>query len=332
MSPFTFRTRRLSIRADLSPGADKALRRVKRTINTLSRSAKPSDNGPAIPRLVVPKNTPEVTPRPRDPDKAVAYFRDIRVHVGDQEEQAQAATLPSNWGREELSHAVASTWWYHTIELPHGIATPGAYDHRLLLPHYDLPNDLKGARVLDVATFDGYWAFEFERLGAEVVATDIPMVHDLDLPFQVRDRLVEAGADWRTGTAFRIAHQALSSRVSRVECSVYDLDPDTLGNFDLVHVSDLLLHLRDPIAALRAVARVTGDRAIITDCFDPEVPAGLSRYEGGWSVATWWLPSLETLAQMVSDAGFRDVSVRRTFQLGTEAAPGPWRVSLLATK
>ncbi len=41
-------------------------------------------------------------------------------------------------------------------------------------------------RALDVATFDGFWAFEMERRGAsEIVAIDLDCADKLDLPPRV---------------------------------------------------------------------------------------------------------------------------------------------------
>ena len=56
--------------------------------------------------------------------------------------------------------------WYHTLELGDGVVTDGMFDHRPHMHHYPLPEDLTGKRCLDVATMDGYWAFEMERRGA----------------------------------------------------------------------------------------------------------------------------------------------------------------------
>lgn len=321
MDPVTITTKRLTVSADLPTAVAGALRRLRRARQAPGRAG----------RLAIGGDIHAVRPQRRDPGEAVPFFKSIYEKMGSSDTFGPA--LADGWGADELANAVDSLWWYHTIDLPHGVTTSGAYDHRSLVSQYGLPDDLQGETVLDVATFDGFWAFEFERRGASVIATDIPRIRDLDLPQPVRDRLLKDGIDWETGTAFRLAHQALSSSVERVEVSIYDLDPDNIGTFDLVHVSDLLLHLRDPIAALAAVARVTSGRAIVTDCYDPDIPSGLTRYSGGWSGATWWLPSLETLVQMTGDAGFSDVQVQHTYSLPTvNATRGYWRASLLATK
>ncbi|MDQ6946152.1 MAG: hypothetical protein M3256_07725 [Actinomycetota bacterium] len=182
-----------------------------------------------------------------------------------------------------------------------------------------------------MATCDGFWAFEMERRGATVVATDIGRFESYDFPPPVRAALRERKIDRDTGAAFKCARIALSSSVERVERSVYDLDPADVGTFDFVHAGDLLLHLQDPIRALRAIRSVTDGTALIADCVDPSLPSGTTQYFGGWSAVTWWTPSVDTLAQMVLDAGFADLRVHAMYRLGTSDGPkGPWRISILA--
>jgi len=47
-----------------------------------------------------------------------------------------------------------------------------------MLGYVALPGRLDGKRVLDIGTYDGFFAFECERRGAQVVAMD---VHPIDL-------------------------------------------------------------------------------------------------------------------------------------------------------
>ena len=62
--------------------------------------------------------------------------------------------------------------WFHTFCLDGRVYTPGiARDHRYRVPI--LPEDFSGRRVLDVGTFDGFYAFLAEARGADrVVAID----------------------------------------------------------------------------------------------------------------------------------------------------------------
>lgn len=239
---------------------------------------------------------------------------------------------PNAPGGTGAASLVKGVTWYHTIELPNGVVTPGVYDHRPVVPHYGLPTVMAGMRALDVATADGFWAFELERRGADVVALDVPNLSSFDFPPEMRDGLLSAGYDRPTGDGFRVAHQALGSQVERREMSIYDAGPEELGTFDLVHAGDLLLHLERPIAALRRIRSLVHGSALIVDCFDPDLPAGVVGYRGGWQAVTWWLPSIDTLAQWVLDAGFTTVTCVAVYMIphGGDAT-GPWRAVLAAT-
>jgi len=112
--------------------------------------------------------------------------------------------------QQSLSMMIAETEWYHSIDLGHGVVTPGQFDHRPFLPLYHIPEDLSGKRVLGVATFDGFWAFEFEkRKASEVITMDIETTNDLDMPPLVRAELSDEELNHRTGAGFEIARKIL---------------------------------------------------------------------------------------------------------------------------
>jgi tRNA (mo5U34)-methyltransferase len=199
--------------------------------------------------------------------------------------------------------------WYHSIDLGHGVVTPGFVDHRDQLPYYGLPSSLAGKRILDVATFDGFWAFEFERRGADVVAADIPRWTDVDVPAILLPHADIIGLDRPTGSGFRLANEILQSRAQRVECSVYDLSPQTAGMFDVVFISDLLVHLRDPQLALDRARSVCRGEVIVADVYTPKLE-GFGERALAWYTApneTWWLPNISTLKTMMRAAGFESI-------------------------
>jgi tRNA (mo5U34)-methyltransferase len=225
--------------------------------------------------------------------------------------------------------------WYHTIELSPGETTEGMFDLRPFVPRYGLPDSLAGMRCLDVGTWDGFWAFEMERRGAEVVALELPRISDRDFPPAVK-RLIRSQADTSPGRRFELARRALGSKVELVRLAIYDIEPSRLGKFDFVHAGDVLVHLRDPVGGLAAICSVTSGQAHIADVIDPRIAAGpgtdpnLAAYHGGWDVTTWWVPSAQTLAQMALDAGFADVKVQGTYRLDMRGGQGPWRALLRA--
>ena len=253
------------------------------------------------------REPPDVRPQPRDTEAAIGFVR------------------------EAIEHDRAG-FWYHTIELPGGEVTPGFYDHRGLVEAYGLPADLTGARALDVGSYDGFWALELERRGAEVTALDVASSSDVDLPPAARERLRAQGWEAPMGERFARARERLGSRIRAVTGSVYELDPDRVGTFDFVHAGDLLVHLRDPVLALQRLRAVTAGQALLSDCYDPDLrEADTVRYLGGWRWAAWWLPSLPALVQMVADAGFSQVELVTTYNLAPrDQTSGPWRAVLRA--
>ncbi len=103
-----------------------------------------------------------------------------------------------------------------------------------------IPEDLTGWSVLDVGAWHGYFSFECERRGADrVLAID-------------RFAWDQFGMD-----EFLAAHERLGSRVEHQHLDVHDLDPATLGQFDLVLFLGVFYHLRNPMAALERIAQVT---------------------------------------------------------------------------
>jgi tRNA (mo5U34)-methyltransferase len=239
-----------------------------------------------------------------------------------------AAVVDSPTG-QALRDSVASLNWYHTIPLRDGVVTPGEFDHAPYLAHYPIPPRLDGLRVLDVATFDGYWAFEFERRGAaEVVALDVTSIGECDLQPRLRASVDPEILTQRTGAGFHLVKQALGSQVRREELSVYDLSPERVGSFDLVFCGDLLLHLMNPVKALERIRSVVGGEGILVDCYSPHLPGKTAEYRGGVNRCVWWSFSLGCLQQMLSDAGFSNVALLHRFQLGHRGEkPWMWRAA-----
>jgi tRNA (mo5U34)-methyltransferase len=258
----------------------------------------------------------------RDPRASIdAFFAQAPPQVGDR--------------LDDLAAAIAEESWYHTIELPDGVVTDGRFDHRPLVPYYGLPDDMSGMRALDVGTADGFWAFEMERRGADVVALELPRMRDRDFPAAAK-RYIGEERDAPPGHRFELARRALGSSVELVRARVYDLDPTSFGTFDFVHVGDVLLHVRDPVGALTAIRSVTSGEAHIADAASPFRVAdtwghvSLTEYHGGWRSNIWWTPSVQTLAQMTLDAGFADVQVLRLYRLDIRGTVGGWRAILRA--
>lgn len=204
--------------------------------------------------------------------------------------------------------------WYHTQELAPGIVTPGMFDLRPYVHRYGLPEDLSGKRVLDVGTFEGFWAFELERRGAEVVALDVDRVSQLDWPVHLRPAI-----DGRRGEGFEFARQALSSSVERVAMTIYEATPEALGGtFDLVFCGSVMIHLRDPLLAMERLAALCTGSLVVADEYSRRLalarfPAAEFRGETPWM--TWWRPSVRGWLAMLRCAGFVEPCLHDRFNL-----------------
>ncbi len=171
---------------------------------------------------------------------------------------------PESLSADQLRAEVEKYPWYHTLDLGQGVVTPGMFDHAPVLRHYPLPAELSGMTCLDVATMDGYWAFEMERRGAaSVTAIDLEDPSHLDWPSSLRDTH-DKTMDETKATRFALAQDALGSKVERKLLSAYDLSPE-LGMFDFVFCGDLLLHIKDPITALENIRSVCAGSAVIVN-------------------------------------------------------------------
>lgn len=195
-----------------------------------------------------------------------------------------------------LRRRIQSLPWHHQIELPGGLVTPGPDKSAEKFARLDLPS-LQGKSVLDVGAFDGYFSFAAERLGADrVVALDSFM--------------------WQTRTKepFLLCRQVLGSKVEDVEVDILDITPEAVGEFDVVFFLGVLYHMRDPMAALEAVASVTRELLVVETLVDLVFNRrlGMAFYPGGYlggDATNWWGPTPRTAVAMIREFGFSDVRI-----------------------
>jgi SAM-dependent methyltransferase len=217
----------------------------------------------------------------------------------------------------EIRQAVASNpVWYHSVELGQGIVTPGRVDMRPVAKRI-LPEDLTGKRALDVGTFDGFWAFELERRGADVVAIDVDKIEAAEWPPLSRERLQRDSDAFgvELGRGFEIASRTLGSSVRKVICNVYDVSSEAVGGpVDFAFSGTIMLHLRDPVKALERIRDSLapgGELRIIepfswrTTLSSPRRPA--ADFRAADSDFNWWVPNLAALHAWLRAAGFTDV-------------------------
>ena len=238
---------------------------------------------------------------------------------------------------EELTRRVRELDWYHTLELAPGVVTPGMFDLRPFVHEYRLPARLDGLRVLDVGTWDGFWAWEMERRGAEEVhGLDIDDVTTLDCP--PRRRPTEFPEDVPRGEGFRLAKEVFGSKAERVNCNLYDAVPEDLGTYDLVFAGSVLIHMRDQLKALERMADLLKPGGVLISAEEYDVassllPVQVARYRADRDAAVvFWLPSIRTWRSMLWTAGFDEIAQRNRFTLKARAGWGVRHVVFHARK
>jgi tRNA (mo5U34)-methyltransferase len=206
--------------------------------------------------------------------------------------------------------------WFHNLHLPGGAQT--APDHPLgdfprfkwkqLAP--EIPQDLHGARALDIGCNAGFYSFELAARGASVLAIDLD-AHYLRQARWAAERLDPEG------------------RVSFEQAQVYEL-ARIQEEFDLVLFLGVLYHLRHPLLALDLVASRVRGRLILQTLTMPggrerALPADLDIDDrrrltrSGWPRAAfiehslagdptnWWAADDACVRAMIRSAGLEVV-------------------------
>jgi len=205
------------------------------------------------------------------------------------------------WNQERTERG-----WWHSFELPDGTGIEGVCDLPGLkdrLGQFPIPQDLRGKRVLDIGAWDGWFSFEMERRGAEVLAVD----------------------NW-DNPRFHEMRSILNSRVEYRQFDMYDLTPQSVGQFDIVLFMGVLYHLKHPLLALERVCALTRELAAV-DSFvlrEEHRPGAqvdqrpiMEFYENdefGGQTDNWIGPSVPCLLALCRTAGFARVELRNVIE------------------
>lgn len=235
--------------------------------------------------------------------------------------------------KEQLEQMVQSVpnWW-HSIDLGNGVVTKGHKSPAQLayeLKSLRLPN-LQGKSVLDIGAWDGFFSFAAERMGAKRVLALDHYVWSFDLPeaFKYWADCKERGiipkpnlempfyrpSDLLGKQGFDTASHALNSNVEAHVADFMTMDLAEIGTFDVVLYLGVLYHMENPFEALKRVAAVTKELAIVeTEAVAFPViehHAVCEFFESNelqGDVSNWWAPNEKAVGGMCRAAGFRHV-------------------------
>ncbi len=201
---------------------------------------------------------------------------------------------------EDFSAELQKAGWYHSIDLPDGRVIKGFLtleEQRERFAEFPFAYSLAGKRLLDIGTWDGWFAFEAERRGAEVVAVDNVEQQN-----------------------FYIARHQLASKVRYEIAEVYELPSRQLQLFDFTLFLGVLYHLRHPLRALEIVCGLTRQIAIVDSFIVDDDYRGSGGSPIPWmefyettelsnQIDNWVGPTLPCLMALCRSAGFARVEV-----------------------
>ena len=245
----------------------------------------------------------------------------------------EVEAVPPGLEGEELRRYLGRAGWYHSIDFGDNVVSHGGkplevIDHEWAL--FGLER-LRGRSLLDIGGVDGAYAFRAERAGASPVAV---LDHylwsvDPDAYGRLYQEQVAAGkvppaphetdlwdperlpGRWR----FDTARQLLRSRVQAIATDFVECDLSEVGTWDVVLYLGVLYHMEDPLRAMRRVAAVTRQQAIVeTEAIVvPGHSEPLWRFFPGGELnhdrTNWWVPNLAALLGLLEAAGFARAEV-----------------------
>lgn len=243
---------------------------------------------------------------------------------------------------DELRKEVAKfPFWYHKIDLGGGVVTPGRdYDAIWdMIRETRKYIDYKGKKVLDIASWDGMWAFEAEKLGAgTVIASDCHW----DLATYNKFLFCRGVLDSNVIPYFNTSPYDLWNRLDVYLQENWNPEKPYDRLFDIVHHTGLLYHLRDPLLTLsqsRSVMRTGGYLLIETAAVmnengsfmvfngtPPEEPDAPGRIYHDRT--TWWAPTVPCLKEMLKASLFEPIE--ETFHSLDESAAARLKATIRA--
>lgn len=249
--------------------------------------------------------------------------------------------------REEILNGVKLLEpWFHRIDLGHGIftktesVTGEPVDHPRQsweVIRQCLPDDLTNKTVLDVGCNGGFYCVEAKRRGARrVLGVDGQRQH-------VRQAL--------------FVRKVLGLDLEFRRFSVYDLNRETVGRFDITLALGLVYHLKHLVFALERLYDVTNELLIVETAIIPpeQTPKSFVQPLGELKqtlhpifyaqnppevkeqVFNWFLPSPTALQALLQNTGFEEVEVfsvvrdRAVLVCRKSASPQPASADYVAT-
>lgn len=210
--------------------------------------------------------------------------------------------------------------FYHSLDLPISGYQKGHWDLRGKFKEYTHNTPFSGKTVLDVGTASGFLSFEAEKHGAaQVVSVDAESAQYWDrLPF-IQNRAMKDRAGWEANAnvyldsikrSYWLAHKEFNSKAQAYYGNAYAL-PESLGQFDIVIIGQILVHLSDTLRALASIANRCNGTLIIAEGMTHEqypVSSLLGRAKYPEQDYTFWHHSEGFYNEVLQMLGFKQIA------------------------
>jgi tRNA (mo5U34)-methyltransferase len=217
---------------------------------------------------------------------------------------------------DELQRRVSQYEWFHSIDLGHGIVTPGTKSPEVLSAEASAifgPLDLRGRSLIDVGAWDGYFTIQAKRRGAaNVLAADYPTWTHPQL---------------RGKETFELATAALGVEADTRIIDVQQISVEKIGRWDVVLFLGVFYELTDPIAIVHRLAAITKEVLVVETLLDAQdIQRPAMMFHPGRELrdapADCWAPNAACVEALLRAAGFREVRFARNPAAGLSETRG----------
>jgi tRNA (mo5U34)-methyltransferase len=197
----------------------------------------------------------------------------------------------------ERARDLMSVPWHHTIRLFPDLVAKGAKSEEMLERERKAilgTLDLSESEILDVGSWNGYFAFEAKRAGARRVIASDSLCWDLPV--------------FRGRETFDLARECLDLEIETKVIDPTEL-PGDLAPVDVVLFLGVFYHMHDPIAVLRNAAALARDVIVIEthqDAIDLGRPGMIfyPRDTLNGDRSNWWGPNPECMFELLESIGW----------------------------
>jgi tRNA (mo5U34)-methyltransferase len=200
---------------------------------------------------------------------------------------------------------IPDVFWYQSLELTDGRIITGVKSLAMMRGEFENTfaplGPLHGKTVLDLGTWSGAFAVEAARRGA-------PRVTAVDY-FTWRNEFFKG----RAGFDFFVKQSGHDIKALEFDLDSSPLSLAELGEHDVVLLLGVFYHLKDPIAALREIYKLTRETLVLETYIEDRLPSNrpaMMFYPGDEldnDASNWWGPNILCVRNLLSMAGFSQI-------------------------